>query len=68
MSLGGCINEYNRLNNLKKMYPYHQVEPAAGLIKDSGYQYIIVDTTGEIIAVSFYPFSDEKLSSFRNIR
>jgi hypothetical protein len=63
-----CVDESRRLKNLKKMYPNCKVEPSSGLIKEKGYSYIVIDSTNQIVAVSFYPFSDEKISSFRNIR
>ncbi len=67
-SMLSCADEANRLKNLKKMYPYSKVEPSTGLIKQGGYSYIVIDSTNQIIAVSFYPFSEDKISSFRNIR
>lgn len=63
-----CVDESSRLKNLKKMYPDCKVEPSAGLIKSSGYDYIVIDSTNQIIAVQFYTFSDERISNFRNIR
>lgn len=66
--LSSCVDETLRLKNLKRMYPDCKVEPSAGLIKSSGYDYIVIDSTNQIIAVQFYPFSDEKIQNFRNIR
>lgn len=66
--LSSCVDESSRLRNLTKMYPNCKVEPSAGLIKSSGYDYIVIDSTNQIIAVQFYPFSDTKISNFRNIR
>ena len=63
-----CVDENTRLKNLKKMYPNCKVEPSAGLIINSGYDYIVIDSTNQIIAVQFYTFSDEKIANFRNIR
>lgn len=63
-----CANEYNRMNNLKKMFPNYKIEPATGLIKERGYEYIAIDTTGQIFAIGMMPFSETKISSFRNIR
>lgn len=64
----GCVDRTQQLNNLKKMYPSSKVEPSTGLIQQQGYEFIVIDTTGQIIAVSFYPFSEAKISSMRNIR
>jgi hypothetical protein len=68
ITLTSCVNEKERLDNLQKMYPFSKVEPATNLIKNSGYEYIAIDTNNQIIAVSFHPFSTTKISSFRNIR
>ena len=50
------------------MFPERKIEPATGLIKSGGYDFITIDSTGQIIAVRFYPFSETKVSSFRNVR
>lgn len=66
--LSSCVDRTQQLNNLKKMYPTSKVEPSTGLIQQQGYEFIVIDTTGQIVAVSFYPFSESKISSLRNIR
>jgi hypothetical protein len=63
-----CADASKRQKHLQKVYPKCKVEPAAGIIKEKGYQFIVIDTTGQIIAVDFYPFSESKISSLRNIR
>lgn len=63
-----CADQNNRLRNLQKMYPKSKVEPSTGLVQRDGYDFIVIDSTTQIIAVSFYPFSETKISSFRNIR
>lgn len=66
--LSSCVDQNKRLNNLKQMYPNCKVEPATGLIQQNGYEFILIDTNNQIIAVSFYPFSEIKIQSLRNIR
>ncbi len=66
--LFGCADENKRLNYLKKTYPNSKVEPATGLIQRDGYEFILIDSNLQIIAVSFYPFSESKIQSMRNIR
>lgn len=66
--LVSCVDRTQQLNNLKKMYPTSKVEPSTGIIQQQGYEFIVIDTVGQIIAVSFYPFSESKISSMRNIR
>lgn len=66
--LSSCVDQNQRWNNLKKMYPNSIVEPATGIIKNQGYDFIIIDTNNQIIAVSYYPFSETKISNLRNIR
>ena len=63
-----CVNEINRQKNLEKMYPNCKVEPATGLIKQGGYGYIVIDSNMQIIGVSFYPWSESKISNLRNVR
>jgi hypothetical protein len=66
--LVGCADQNNRQRYLEKTYPKCKVEPATGLIQNSGYDFIIIDSTNQIIAVDFYLFSESKISNLRNIR
>lgn len=66
--LAGCSDQANRQKYLEKTYPKCKVEPATGLIQNSGYDFIIIDSTNQIIAVDFYLFSESKISNLRNIR
>ena len=68
LGMMGCADQSIRQKNLQKLYPNCKVEPATGLIQKYGYEFIIIDSTGQIIAVDFYPFSESKISSLRNIR
>lgn len=63
-----CADQNNRQKNLQKIYPNCKVEPATGLIQRDGYEFIVIDSTNQIIAVSFYPFSETKISKLRNVR
>jgi hypothetical protein len=67
-SLMGCADQNKRLHNLKKMYPQCKVEPATGLIQNQGYDFIVIDTAMQIIAVEFYIGSETKILRMRNIR
>lgn len=64
----GCTDQNKRMQNLKAMYPNHKIEPATGLIQNQGYSFILIDSNYQITAVSFYPFSETKIESIRNIR
>lgn len=64
----GCADQNKRQRYLQSVYPTCKVEPATGIIQHNGYDFIVIDTTDQIIAVSFYPFSETKISSLRNIR
>ena len=66
--MGGCADASKRINHLKKLYPHCKVEPATGLIQHSGYEFIVIDTNNQIIAVDFYSVSETKIYSLRNIR
>lgn len=68
LTLFSCADEFKRQENLKKLFPNCKVEPAAGLIKNNGFSFIVIDSTNQIIAVSFFPFSETKVYNLRNIR
>lgn len=63
-----CSDQNKRLKYLQSVYPKCKVEPATGLIQRDGYDFIVIDSSYQIIAVNFYPFSETKISSMRNIR
>jgi hypothetical protein len=66
--LVSCADQTKRQQHLQKIYPGCKVEPATGLIQQNGYDFIVIDTTNQIIAVDFYPFSESKIHALRNIR
>ena len=66
--LTSCADEIKRQKYLQTLYPNCKVEPATGIIKTAGYQFIVIDATTQIIAVSFYTNSETRISSLRNIR
>ena len=63
-----CVDQVNRQRHLQKIYPTCKVEPATGLIQRDGFDFIVIDSTNQIIAVNFYMFSETKIWSLRNIR
>lgn len=63
-----CVDSNKQLQYLKTLYPNCKVEPSTGLIQNQGYEFIVIDSTNQIIAVSFYEFSETKISNLRNIR
>lgn len=64
----GCADQTNRQKHVQTIYPHCKVEPATGLIQKNGYNFIVIDSNNQIIAVSFYPFSETKIMDLRNIR
>lgn len=68
VAITSCADQNKRLQNLKKMYPQSKVEPATGLIQQQGYDFIVIDTSLQIIAVDFYMGSETKIYRMRNIR
>jgi hypothetical protein len=66
--LFSCVDQNKRLNYLKKQFPQSIVEPATGVIQQSGFDFIVISEDNQIIAVDFYPFSERKISNMRNIR
>jgi len=68
VSLMSCADQNNRKKHLEKLYPACKVEPATGLIQQHGFDFIVIDTTHQIFAVDFYPFSETKINTLRNIR
>jgi len=63
-----CTDQVNRQKHLQKLYPNCKIEPATSIIKQSGFDFIVIDSTNQIIAVDFYMFSETKIWSLRNIR
>ena len=68
ISLFGCADQNKRQKHLQSLYPNCKIEPATGLIQQSGYDFIVIDSTNQIIAVDYYPFSETKIANLRNIR
>jgi hypothetical protein len=68
VSLMSCADQNNRKKHLEKLYPGCKIEPATGLIQQYGFDFIVIDTTNQIIAINFYAFSETKIFSLRNIR
>jgi hypothetical protein len=68
LTILSCADQNKRFQNLKKMYPNCKIEPATGLIQNQGYDFIVIDTTMQIIAVDFYLGSETKITRLRNIR
>lgn len=66
--LNGCVDQVNRQKHLQKLYPNCKVEPATGLVQQNGFDFIVIDSTNQIIAVNFYMFSETKINNLRNIR
>jgi hypothetical protein len=66
--MSSCADQNKRLLSLKKMYPSCKVEPSTGLLQNQGFDFILIDSTNQIIGVSFYPWSETKIQSLRNIR
>jgi hypothetical protein len=63
-----CVDQVNRQKHLEKLYPNCKVEPATSIIKQTGFDFIVIDSTNQIIAVDFYMFSETKIWALRNIR
>lgn len=66
--LSSCVDQVNRQKHVQKLYPSCKVEPATGIIQQNGFDFVVIDTTNQIIAVAFYPFSETKIIHLRNIR
>jgi hypothetical protein len=66
--LVSCADQIKRQKYLESVYPKCKIEPATGLIQQQGYDFIVIDSTMQIIAVEFYPFSESKISFLRNVR
>jgi len=68
IGLMSCADQTKRQSHLQSVYPNCKIEPATGLIQQQGYDFIVIDTTGQIISAEYYPFSETKIMSLRNIR
>lgn len=67
-TISSCADQVKRQKHIQSLYPNCKVEPATGLIQQNGYDFIVIDSTMQIIAVDFYPFSETKIKALRNIR
>ena len=63
-----CADQVKRQKHLEKLYPNYKVEPATGFVQQNGFDFILIDSTNQIIAVNFYMFSETKIWALRNIR
>lgn len=68
IALASCADQTKRQAHLQSVYPHSKIEPATGMIQQNGFDFIAIDTTGQIIAASYYPFSETKIMTLRNIR
>jgi hypothetical protein len=63
-----CADATKRQQHLAGLYPGCKVEPATGLVQQNGYEFVVVDSAGQMIAVQFYPWSETKILTLRNVR
>ena len=68
IALASCADQTKRQAHLQSIYPKCKIEPATGMIQQQGYDFIVIDTTGQIISAQYYPFSETKIMGLRNIR
>lgn len=68
MLMASCADQEKRQRHLESLYPKCKVEPSTGLVQQQGYDFIVIDSTMQIIAVGFYTWSETKISTLRNIR
>lgn len=67
-SIVSCADQDKRLNHLKSLYPGCKIEPATGIIQNEGFEFIVIDSSFQIVAVNFYIGSETKIFRLRNIR
>lgn len=69
LGLTSCINQIDRLNTAKKLYPKCIVQPTTSLLSRDGYEIMVEDTiNNQIYVIRYYPFSSTKISDIRNIK
>lgn len=66
--VSSCTDESVRQKHLQKIYPNYKVEPSTGLIQQYGFEFTMIDSAGQMIAVSFYPWSETRICKLRNVR
>ena len=64
----GCADQVKRQKYLQSQYPSCKIEPATGIIQNAGYEFLVIDSTGQMVAVQFYQFSETKILSLKNVR
>ena len=69
LGLTSCVNQIDRLNPAKKLYPKCIVQPTTSLLSRDGYEIMVEDTiNNQIYVIRYYPFSSTKISDIRNIK
>jgi len=69
LGLTSCVNQIDRLNTAKKLYPKCIVQPTTSLLSRDGYEIMVEDTiNNQIYVIRYYPFSSTKISDIRNIK
>lgn len=66
--LFSCVDQNKRLEHAKKTFYPAKVEPATGLIQNQGFDFIVIDSANQIIAIDYWEFSETRISRMRNIR
>lgn len=68
VGLFSCVDQNKRLEHAKKTFYPSKVEPATGLIQEKGFDFIVIDSAGQIIAIDYAEFSETRISAMRNVR
>ena len=71
--LTSCVNEYERLQDCQKKFPGKTVMPAppTALATRGGgahtYDYLVIDSSGEMLGVDYYAFSKTKIYKMESL-
>lgn len=62
-----CVDQNARYQNLRKQFPNYKITPGHRSYGKHYYDFLLMDTTGTVLGVDFYPFSDHKIANMHRI-
>lgn len=65
--LSSCADARKQEDFLRKTYPKCTIRPATGLVKNQGYDFVIIDSLNNVVAVDFYPFSESEILYLKTV-
>jgi len=65
--LCSCVDQNARYQNLRKQFPNHKITPGHRSYGKYYHDFLLMDTSGVVLGVNFYPFSESKIAKIHRI-